>query len=109
MFGWSCDEWEDGEVLEKVWILLQWLSTLRQCVQNYLRGSWGSFRINMMNIYNIILKTKNRLEFIQHAEPIDPGVYPEIFRGRGFEFLLYGREILGGCCFGIFTKNSFRI
>jgi len=25
-----------------------------------------------------------------------PGAYPEIFRGRGFEIFLYGRENLGG-------------
>jgi len=25
-----------------------------------------------------------------------PGGYPEIFRGRGFEIFLYGRENLGG-------------
>jgi len=30
-------------------------------------------------------------------EPVDrSGAYPEIFRGRGFEIFLYGRENLGG-------------
>jgi len=37
-----------------------------------------------------------------------PRAYPEIFRGRGFEIFLYGRENLGE--FGIFfLKNSSKL
>jgi len=38
---------------------------------------------------------------VEHAEP---GAYPEIFRGRGFEIFLYGRENLGGVL-GFFLKK----
>jgi len=37
------------------------------------------------------------------------GAYPEVFRGRGFEIFLYGRENLGGG-FGIFfLKNPSKL
>jgi len=44
--------------------------------------------------------TKFFLEHIHGAS----GAYPEIFRGRGFEIFLYGRENLGGCL-GFSKKN----
>jgi len=45
----------------------------------------------------------------QTAAYVHAGAYPEIFRGRGFEIFLYGRENLGGVLGFFFLKNLSKL